>query len=158
MSNYMNLLTFKLGGQFFAFNINFVREVIEFSKITYIPLAPEYIEGIINLRGSAIPIIDLRKKLKIAKSEITPNTSIVILEIRLNNEIATVGAIVDEVKDVVEIDEESLESAPAIGMKIHPEYVEGITKYNNEFIIVVNIGKVFSFEELDEIKSFEPIK
>ncbi len=158
MSATSNFLIFRLGEQFFAFNVSYVREVIEYTQITPIPLAPKFIEGIINLRGNAIPIIDLKKKFELGSTSVTLNTSIVILEIVINNEMATIGAIVDDVKDVVEIDNKSIELPPSIGIKIHPRYIEGIYKYNNDFAIIVNIKKVFSLEELDGIANIEPEK
>jgi len=158
MSATSNFLIFRLGEQFFAFNVSYVREVIEYTQITPIPLAPKFIEGIINLRGNAIPIIDLKKKFELGSTSVTLNTSIVILEIVINNEMATIGAIVDDVKDVVEIDNKSIELPPSIGIKIHPRYIEGIYKYNNDFAIIVNIKKVFSLEELDGIANIESEK
>ncbi len=158
MGEKVNFLLFKLGEQSFAFEINFVKEVIEYRKITQIPLAPEPIEGIINLRGNAIPVVDLRKKLKISIKEITIETSIIIMEIKFSEETAIIGAIVDEVNDVVELNIDEIEPAPSMGMKIHPKYVNGILNLNNNFVIVVNIEKVFSIEELDEIKSYDPEK
>ena len=108
-------LTFKLDEEVFALDISKVREVLDFTKITKVPQTPDFMLGVINLRGSVMPVVDMRLKFGLSKTEPTVNTCIIIVEVELNGEITVLGALVDSVQEVMELDPEQIEPPPRIG-------------------------------------------
>lgn len=141
-------LTFLLGSDLFGIPVNSVREVIEYKKVFKTPRVPEYIRGVINLRGEVVPIIDLASRFYYNKSEIIPTSAIVIVEVSENSNKIPVGVIIDSVKAVVEIGEDKIDATPEIGSRIKPEYLDGIGKVDNEFVILMNIDTILNIEEL----------
>jgi len=141
-------LTFTLDSEVFAVNISKVREVLDFTTITKVPRTPEYLCGVINLRGSVVPVVDMRLKFGMPKTEKTVNTSIVILEIALDGEITILGALVDSVKEVLDLEPGQIEPAPRIGTRLNTEFIRGMGKRDSQFIIILDIDKVFSQDEL----------
>ncbi|WP_243312798.1 chemotaxis protein CheW [Fundidesulfovibrio agrisoli] len=141
-------LTFTLGEEVFALEIASVREVLEYSSITKVPRTPEYIRGVINLRGRAVPVVDVRLKFGMPATERTVNTCIIIVEVELEGESTVLGALSDSVKEVMDIEPENIEPAPRIGTSIKADFIKGIGKHGESFIILLDIDKVFSEEEL----------
>lgn len=141
-------LTFHLENELYAVDVRNVREVLEVPRITRIPRMPEYMKGVINLRGSVVPVIDLRLKLELLTAEQTESTSIIILEVLHKGQELQVGAFVDSVDEVVEIDEASIEPAPKFSTQINTDFINGIGKMDEEFVIILNTLKVFSETEL----------
>lgn len=141
-------LTFKLDEEVFALDIAKVREVLDFTSITKVPQTPEFMRGVINLRGSVVPVVDMKLKFGIAKTERTVNTCIIIVEIAVDNEIAILGALADSVQEVIELEPESIEPAPRIGTRLNTEFIKGMGKRDNQFIMILDIDKIFSTEEL----------
>ena len=141
-------LTFKLGDEDFGVDVSKVREILEFTKITKVPRTPEFMKGVINLRGSVVPVVDLRWGLELGSVENTVDTCIIVLEISLKEEKLVLGALTDSVQEVLEMDQDNIEPPPRIGTNIRMDFIKGIGKHNDRFVIILNIDKVFSAEEL----------
>ncbi len=141
-------LTFTLGREIFALDIGTVREVLELTTITRIPRTPPFMRGVINLRGHAVPVVDMRLKLGMSKGEDTVDTCIIIVEIEFEGEQTVMGALVDSVREVFEMAPEAIEAAPKMGAAVNAEYIRGMGRQNDNFIIILDIGKIFSAEEL----------
>jgi purine-binding chemotaxis protein CheW len=146
-------LTFKLDEEVFAVDISKVREVLEFTTVTKVPRTPDFMRGIINLRGSVVPVIDMRLKFGMARTEKTVNTCVIIVEILIENENIILGALTDSVQEVIELEPEKIEPAPNIGMKMRSDFIKGIGKKEDIFIIIIDIDKVLSLEELMAMKN-----
>ncbi|MEF2229513.1 MAG: chemotaxis protein CheW [Pseudodesulfovibrio sp.] len=141
-------LTFTLGKEIFALDIGTVREVLELTSITKIPRTPGFMRGVINLRGHAVPVVDMRLKLGMSKGEDTVDTCIIIVEIEFDGEFTVMGALVDSVREVFEMTPDTIEAAPKMGAAINAEYIKGMGRQNDKFIIIIDINKIFSAEEL----------
>jgi len=141
-------LTFTLGKEIFALDIETVREVLELTSITKIPRTPKFMRGVINLRGHAVPVVDMRLKLGMSQGEDTVDTCIIIVEIEFDGEFTVMGALVDSVREVFEMTPDSIEPAPKMGAAINAEYIKGMGRQNGQFIIIIDINKIFSAEEL----------
>ncbi|HOV14159.1 MAG TPA: chemotaxis protein CheW [Spirochaetota bacterium] len=141
-------VTFKLGDTRFAVAVLKTREIVEYGKITPVPEAPEYIEGVINLRGSVVPVVNLSKKFFGIESKIIESTCIMIVEPDIDGEQSKMGLIVDLVSDVLEIKEDKLEPPPKYGSKLKSEYLLNVTTYEGEFILILDIDKVMSQIEI----------
>jgi purine-binding chemotaxis protein CheW len=141
-------LTFKLDEEVFALDISKVREVLDFTDITKVPQTPEFMRGVINLRGSVVPVVDMKLKFGAARTEKTVNTCIIIVEVAVDNETTILGALADSVQEVIELEPESIEPAPRIGTRLNTEFISGMGKRYNQFIMILDIDKIFSFDEL----------
>ena len=141
-------LTFKLEDEIFAVDISKVREVLDFTAITKVPRTPEFMRGVINLRGSVVPVVDMKLKFGMAKTEKTVNTCIIIVEVTVDNETTVLGALADSVQEVMDLEPNQIESAPKIGTKLRTEFIKGMGKRDEHFIIILDIDKVFSTGEL----------
>jgi len=148
MEKTSHYLTFTLDGESYAIDVIKVREVLEYSDFTRVPRMPEFMRGVINLRGSVVPVIDLRLKFGMAKEEETVDTSIIIMEIELDEETITIGAVTDSVQEVVEILPSSIEPAPKIGTKLDTNFIYGMGKQGDEFIIILNIDRIMTSEDI----------
>jgi len=143
-------VTFKLRDTRFAVAVLKTREIVEYGKITPVPESPEYIEGVINLRGSVVPVINLSKKFFGVESEILESTCIMIVEPDIDGEQSKTGLIVDLVSDVLEIKEDRLEPPPKYGSKLKSEYLLNVTTHEGEFILILDIDKVISQIDLNK--------
>ncbi len=141
-------LTFKLEGETFALNVAQVREILDLSTITKVPCAPEFMRGVTNVRGSVVPVMDLRMKFGMPHTESTQDTRIIIMEITLQEKTIVLGAVADAVNDVLELEPNQIEDPPAIGSRRHSEFIRGIGKHEDRFIIILDIDQVFSSNEL----------
>jgi purine-binding chemotaxis protein CheW len=141
-------LTFTLGKDVFALDIASVREVLELTTITKIPRTPDFMRGVINLRGHAVPVMDMRLKFGMAPAKTTVDTCIIIVEVQYEDENIIMGGLVDSVREVFEIAADRIEAAPRMGTSISTDYIKGIGKQDDVFIIILDIGKVFSAAEL----------
>ena len=146
--NSQSYLTFKLDREIFGSTVNRVSEIVEVPKITRVPKAPAYMRGVINLRGKVLPVIDTRLKFGLEAIEDTVNTCIVVLNIQIEEESITVGALVDEVSEVLTIDDNDIEPAPSIGIKYKSDFIDGMHKKAEDFIMLLNVDKVFSGDEV----------
>lgn len=141
-------LTFKLGDEMFAVDVSQVREILDVTTITKVPRAPIFMRGVINVRGSVVPVVDLRMKFDMPKSEQTVDTRIVVMEIALDGELTIIGTLADAVHNVMDIEQSGIEPAPKVGAKWNTNFIQGIGKHNEEFIIILNVDRIFSAEEL----------
>ncbi len=141
-------LTFSLGKEIFALDIASVREVLELTAITKIPRTPDFMRGVINLRGHAVPVMDMRRKFGMPAGETTVDTCIIIVEVDYEGELIVMGGLVDSVREVFEIPAERIEVAPRMGTSISTDYIKGIGKQDEVFLIILDIAKVFSSAEL----------
>jgi purine-binding chemotaxis protein CheW len=148
-------LTFKLQDEVFGLAIGKVREVLDFTTVTKVPRTPDYMRGVINLRGSVVPVVDLHLKFGLEQAEKTVNTCIIIVEINMGGEITVLGALADSVQEVVELEPEQIEPAPKIGTKLNTEFIKGMGKRDEEFIILLDIDKVFSTDEISQVQQME---
>ena len=145
-------LTFMLGEEIFGANVAKVLNILEMTKITKVPKAPSYMKGVINLRGSVLPLIDTRIKFDMGETVYTPNTCILVLDIDMSGETVHVGALVDSVQEVLEIDDANIQPPPSIGSKYKSEFIEGMAKINDDFIMLLNMDLIFSSSELSLLK------
>jgi purine-binding chemotaxis protein CheW len=141
-------LTFKLGEEVFALDVSQVREVLDLTTITKVPRAPEFMRGVINVRGSVVPVVDMRVKFGLSEINNTTDTRIIVMELDLDGEMSTLGALADSVHEVVEMEPGQIEAPPKIGMRWKTEFIRGIGKRNDDFIIILDINRVFSVDEL----------
>jgi len=151
-------LTFKLTDEVFGVDVAQVREILDYVKITKVPQTPDFMCGVINLRGSVVPVVDMNLKFGMAKSERTVNTCIVVVEVIFNEEKSVLGALVDSVQEVFEIEPQNIEPAPKIGTKLKTEFIKGMGKRDEKFIIILDIDKVFSSEELEIVQNAGSVK
>jgi purine-binding chemotaxis protein CheW len=145
-------LTFKLAEEIFAFDVAKVREILELTTITKVPQTPEFMRGVINLRGSVVPVIDLKLNFSMQRTEQTINTCIIVVEVNLHDEAIVLGVLADSVQEVVEMEPSSIEPAPKLGTKLNTEFIKGMGKVGENFVMILDIDKVFSAEELTEIQ------
>lgn len=148
-------LSFRLGDEEFAANVHKVLNILEMTPITKVPKSPIYMRGVINLRGSVLPVIDLRTKFGMEPTQTTIDTCIVVLNIEMDNDNLTLGVLVDAVKEVLEIEEDKIEPAPNIGTKYRAEFIKGMWKKEESFIMLLNIDTVFSSDELVMVQETE---
>lgn len=151
MSNSINetaqYMTFKLGDELFAINVSQVREVLELSQITKVPTAPDYMRGVVNVRGKSIPVVDLRLKFGLPRGEETVNTRIVVMELELDGESTVIGGVADSVHEVIELEAGQINPPPRIAMRWRTDLIQGMGRRGEDFIIILDINAVFSSEE-----------
>ncbi len=141
-------LTFQLEEESFALNVAQVREVLDLSTITKVPRAPDFMRGVINVRGSVVPVMDLRMKFGMPQAQSTVDTRIMIMEVTLEDKTIVIGAIADSVNDVLELEPGQIEDPPEIGARWRSEFIKGIGKRGDQFIIIIDIDRVFSSDDL----------
>lgn len=148
-------LTFKLAGEQFAIGILHIKEIIEYGYLTKVPLMPDFIHGVINLRGSVVPVIDLSSRFWNKPSQLNPRSCIVILELQHRDASLIVGVIVDAVIAVLDITADNIEPAPAFGTGVSAECIAGMGKLGEAFIIMLNVDKVLSVDDVTQLQLTE---
>jgi purine-binding chemotaxis protein CheW len=148
-------LTFKLGQEVFATDVAKVREVLDYTTITKIPRTPDFMTGVINLRGSVVPVVDLRLCFQMTRTDRTKNTCIVVVEVQLENESTVIGALADSVEEVIDLEPDQIQPPPRIGTQIRTDFIKGMGKRDMQFIMILDIDRVFSAEELMAVRSAE---
>ena len=146
-------LTFKLGEEVFGLDVGKVREILDFTTITKVPRTPEFMRGVINLRGSVVPVVDMRVKFGMSATEKTVNTCIIVTEVELEGDVTVLGALVDSVQEVFELEPSQIEPSPRIGTKLKTEFIKGMGKRDERFIILLDVDKAFSAEELSLVST-----
>lgn len=141
-------LTFKLEDELFALDIEQVREVLDFTSITKVPQTPDYMRGVINLRGRVVPVVDLRLKFGKTMAEQTVNTCVIIVEVQMDGEKVVMGAMADAVQEVLDLEPDQIEPPPRLGTKLNTEFIRGMGKHADQFIIILDIDRVFSCDEM----------
>ena len=149
-------LTFRLGAETFGVDVLQVREILDLIPVTRVPQMPEYMLGVINLRGSVVPVVDLRRKFGLPAAEATRESCIVVLEVELGGERGVVGALTDAVSEVLDLPAEAIEPPPRLGTKLKAEFIRGMGKKDEQFLIILDIDRIFSSEELSLLQELEP--
>ena len=146
-------LTFMLGGEMFSLSILCIKEIIWYANLTEVPMMPACIRGVINLRGSVVPVMDLSNRFGKPSTPVIKSTCIVIVEVptAIEGEHQAMGVVVDSVQAVLEIPTSEIEPAPSFGAKIRSEFIEGIAKVNGKFVILLNVTRVLSMEEIGQM-------
>jgi purine-binding chemotaxis protein CheW len=141
-------LTFKLEDEVFAIDIAKVREVLEYTTVTKVPRTPDFMCGVINLRGGVVSVVNMRLKFGMTDAEKTVNTCIIIVEVTIDGETTVLGALADSVQEVMDLEPDQIEPAPKIGTRLRTDFIKGMGKHDNKFIMILDIDKVFSADEL----------
>ena len=141
-------LTFSLGKKMFGIGILNIREIIEYGNVTTVPMMPAFVRGVINLRGSVVPVIDLAARFGRPPCEITRRSCIIIVEMGHDGERLQLGMVVDTVSEVLEIPDSQIEPPPAFGAKIRTDFIAGMGKVNDSFIILLNMNNVLAVDEM----------
>lgn len=146
-------LTFVMNQEFFAVSVTKVTELLELQPITHVPRSPEFMRGVINLRGAVVPVIDTRIKFMLPAVADTIDTCIVVMNIEADQEVVKVGAIVDSVSEVIEVPADRILPLPAVGKKERTQFIQGVIKVEEKFIMVLDVDKVFSTDDIVSLKS-----
>lgn len=141
-------LTFTLAEETFALEISRVKEVLEYTTITRVPRTPDFMLGVINLRGNVVPVVDMRVKFGIEQAEKTVNTCIIITEVSIAGETTALGVLVDSVQEVLDIEEEKMEPPPRIGMGFNTDFIRAMGRRDSGFVIILDTDRIFSADEL----------
>ncbi|MCQ8104800.1 chemotaxis protein CheW [Methylomonas sp. SURF-2] len=144
-------LTFLVDKESFAVSILDVKEIIEIANITHVPLTPDYIHGVINLRGNVVPVIDLCARLKHHPAEVSKRSCIVLVEVEVAEGTQHIGMLVDEVREILEIPPTNIQPAPDFGTDIRTDFIRAMARVDEVFIILLAINKVLSLEELSQL-------
>ena len=139
----MKALTLRLQDELFAVEAGSVREILDLVPITEVPNAPDFVSGLINVRGRVVPLADLRVMFGMDRPEPDEDTRIVVMEVDIDGEPTVAGILADKVHDVTDIEAASIEEAPRVGMRWRPEFIRGIGKRNGGFIIIPDLGRIF---------------
>jgi purine-binding chemotaxis protein CheW len=151
-SSIQTYLSFKLGEEVFAINVSKVLNILEMKPMTKVPKSPDYLKGVINLRGTVLPVVDLRLKFGLPENKVTVDTNIIVLSIDKEGDAIMLGIQVDAVKEVLEFKSENIAPSPTIGTKYNSGFIEGMWRVDENFIMILNIDKVFSVEEIIDFK------
>jgi purine-binding chemotaxis protein CheW len=141
-------LSFKLDDEFFAVDVKKVIEILEVPGITSIPLAPDYMAGIINLRGKVLPLIDTKVKFGLKPIEFTVDTCIIVIEIKVEGELLQIGTLVDSVLEVLDVPLSQIQPSPSIEAKYKLEFIKGMIRRDEDFIMLLNLDEVFSIQDV----------
>jgi purine-binding chemotaxis protein CheW len=141
-------LSFKLGDEEFALEISRVREVLDFTRVTRVPQVPDFMKGVINLRGAVVPVVDLNRKFRIKDTEKTVHTRIIIGEVDIDGGQTVLGVLADSVHEVMELEPEHIKPAPKIGARMNTDFLKGMGKRDEEFVMILDIDKIFSADEM----------
>lgn len=141
-------LTFLLADEMFAVGIQRVREIIEYGNVTTVPMMPRFVRGVINLRGSVVPVIDLSARFGRGISDIHRRTCVVIVEIEHEGAKQELGVIVDAVSEVLDIPQSEIEPAPAFGARLRADFISAMGKVGGRFVILLNVDRVLAVEEM----------
>jgi purine-binding chemotaxis protein CheW len=141
-------LTFKLADEVFALDVVKIKEILEYTTVTKVPQTPDFMRGVINLRGCVVPVIDLRLKFGMTATEQTINTCIIVAEVDMEGETILLGALADSVQEVNDMEPDQIEAAPHIGTRLNTDFIKGMGKKEGNFVMILDIDKVFSSDEL----------
>lgn len=147
-SSQSQYLTFFLGDEEYAIGILRVKEIIQYDVLTRVPRTPSWIRGVINLRGNVVPVVDLAVKFGLAETPVTKSTCIVIAEVDMEGEPLVMGVLADAVSQVIDLLPADVEPTPSFGTRVHVDYLLGMGKLGKKFVLILDIDKVLSTEEL----------
>ena len=141
-------LTFTLAEEVFALDIGKVREVLDYPTVTRVPQTPEFMCGVINLRGNVVPVVDMRQKFGMSATEKQVNTCIIIIEVTVDQETTVLGSMADSVREVLDLEQDQIEPPPRIGTRLNVDIIRGMGKQGDEFVMILDIDRIFSADEL----------
>ncbi len=150
-------VTFGLGEELFGVEVSRTREILSLTPVTKVPQTPEYLLGVINLRGQVVPVVDMRLKLGLPAGEETEDTCIIVVEVQVDGESIIVGALADAVREVSEIRSDQIEPPPRLGTRLKTEFINGMGKVGEQFLILLNIDRVFNSEELVLVQDMQGV-
>lgn len=145
-------LSFNLDGETYAIGILHIKEIIEYGQLTVVPMMPPYIRGVINLRGSVVPVVDMAVRFGRERTEVKRRTCIIILEVAAGEGQQEIGVVVDAVNEVLEIPDSEIEPPPSFGTGIRSEFIRGMGKQDSRFIIILNVDRLLSVDELSMLE------
>jgi purine-binding chemotaxis protein CheW len=148
-------LTFRIGNENYGLELSQTREIIEYSGITEVPLMPNFLRGVINLRGEVVPVVDLAVRLGRSSIEVQRRTCIIVVELTNNDQHHVLGLLADAVSEVIEMDDENIEDAPSFGANIRAEFIQGIAKQGEEFVVLLDANNALSIRELAHLVEAE---
>jgi purine-binding chemotaxis protein CheW len=148
-------LTFFLAGEEYAIGIQRVKEIIEYTTITKVPKVPEWIRGVINMRGNVVPVVDLAVRFGLDQRPVTKTSCIVVVEIQQESERTVMGVVADAVNQVIDLAPQDIEEPPAFGARVRLEYLLGMGKLGHKFALILNIDRVLSTSELLTVSSVQ---
>lgn len=152
-ANVIQFLTFMMNTEIYGINILNIREIIDYGNITQVPMMPDFIAGVINLRGSVVPVVDLAIRFSEQPSTRTKRSSIVILEVEYEEQKLEIGITVDAVDEVLDIPSNEIEPAPSFGTKIRTDFISGMAKVNDQLLVLLDIENILSVAELSVVKA-----
>ena len=141
-------VTFSLGEELFGVEVSRTREILSLTPVTKVPQTPDYLIGVINLRGQVVPVVDMRLKLGLTAGQDTEDTCIIVVEVQVDGEPIIVGALADAVREVLDIRSDQIEPPPRLGTRLNTEFINGMGKVDEEFMILLDIDRIFNSEEL----------
>jgi purine-binding chemotaxis protein CheW len=144
-------LTFQLGGEMFAIGILAIKEIIEYGTLTTVPMMPNAVRGVINLRGAVVPVMDLQARFGKPSSEVGKRTCIVIVEVNTETQRQVIGVVVDAVNEVLDIAASDIEPPPAFGARIRSDFIQGMGKVKGRFVILLDLDRALSVEEIETL-------
>jgi len=147
----LQILTFLLDKEVYGTDIGLIQEVLEYRKVTPVPRTPNFMLGVINLRGNVIPVADLRQQFDMNIIDTTVDTCIVIVDVMVDGEKTPMGILVDSVKEVITLGQGEISPAPRIGSRIDTRFISGMGRRDEEFILILNLPRVFSKNQLEEV-------
>ena len=149
-------LTFMAKGEIYGAEVDRIKEIIEYGTITRVPLTPNYLRGVINLRGNVVPVVDLATRLGKVTEDVSKRTCIIIVEMKTaDEEVVDIGFVVDEVESVMNILEEQITAAPQFGTDIRPDFISGMAQLKDQFVVLLQLEEVLSITELAELVELE---
>jgi purine-binding chemotaxis protein CheW len=153
LDNAVQYLSFTLGKEEYGVDILRVQEIRSWEPVSRIPNVPHYEKGVVNLRGSIVPILDLRERFNLSKAEYTPLTVVVVLQTDVGNKTRIMGVVVDSVSDVISVDKTEIQAAPDFGAKVSNEFINGLVSVNERMVMLLDVDKLLKLEELDQDES-----
>lgn len=144
----LQYLTFSLGDEVFAMDIRSVREIIQHGAMTVVPLMPEFVRGIINLRGAVVPVIDLQSRFGRAKAQVGKKTCVIIFDVGPDGDKVELGLMVDAVSEVIDIAPSQIEPPPQFGTTIQREFIRGLGKVDSEFIVILDPERALNIDDM----------
>jgi len=146
-------LTFRLAAETYGIEVHKVREILDLPAITKVPQAPEFMVGVINLRGHVVPVVDLRRRFQLETAEQTKDSCIIVVEIDFEGELLTTGIVGDSVEEVIELAEGQIEPPPKLGTQLNAEFIHGMGTLGEEFVLLLDIDRIFTSQDLGDVST-----
>ncbi len=146
-------LTFCLNEESFAVDVSRVREVLDLIEVTKVPQTPDYMLGVVNLRGNVVPVIDLRQRFGLPVAQTTRDSCIIVMEINIDGEQVVIGALADAVEEVLNMSADDIEASPRLGARVNVDFIRGVGKRGEQFVMILEIDRIFAAEEVELFRS-----